>query len=66
MKDLITGIYFFILFETDLNKIILIIIDYDLENNTVRKVNNFDNVNDFVVLGNNSEFNSFIDYIYML
>ena len=66
VKDLITGIYFFILFETDLNKIILIIIDYDLENNTVRKVNNFDNVNDFVVLGNNIDFNFSNDYIYML
>ena len=66
LKDLITGIIFFILFETDLNKIILIVIDYDLENNTVRKLKNFDNVNDFVVLGNNVDFNMFNDYIYML
>ena len=66
LKDLITGIIFFILFETDLNKIILIVIDYDLENNTVRKLKNFDNVNDFVVLGNNVDFNIFNDYIYML
>ena len=66
LKDLITGMYFFILFETDLNKIILIIIDYDLENNTVRKVTNFDNVNDFVILGNNLNLNIYNDYIYML
>ena len=66
VKDLITGVFFFILFETDLNKIILIIIDFDLENNTVRKVKNFDNVNDFVILGNNSDLNISNDYIYML
>ena len=66
IKDLITSLYFFILFETDLNKIYLFIIDYDLENNTVRKVNNFDYVNDFVILGNNTNFNIYNDYIYML
>ena len=66
VKDLITSIIFFILFETDLNKIILIIIDFDLENSTVKKVKNFENVNDFVVLGDNSDFNFSNDYIYML
>ena len=66
VKDLITGVIFFILFETDLNKVILIIIDYDLENNTVRKVKNFDNVNDFVILGDNSDLNIYNDYVYML
>ena len=57
IKDLITQIFFFILFETDLNKTILIIIDYDLENNTVKKVKNFENVIDFVILGNNYDLN---------
>ena len=66
IKDLITSIFFFILFETDLNKIILIIIDFDLENNNVRKVKNFENIIDFVVLGNNYDFNMMNDYIYML
>lgn len=66
VKDLITGIIFFILFETDLNKTILIMIDFDLENNTVRKVKNFDNVIDFVFLGNNNDLNIYNDYIYML
>ena len=66
IKDLITDIIFFILFETDLNKIVLIIINYDLENNTVKNVKNFDNVNDFVILGDNSDFNFSNDYVYML
>ena len=66
IKDLITKIFFFILFETDLNRIILIIIDFDLENNNVRKVKNFENVIDFVVLGNNYDSNILNDYIYML
>ena len=30
---------------------------FDLENNTVRNVKNFDNVNDFVFLGNNIDLN---------
>lgn len=66
IKDLITGVIFFILFETELNKVILIMIDFDLENNTVRKVKNFDNVNDFVFLGNSVDLNRNNDYIYML
>ena len=66
IKDLITGVIFFILFETELNKVILIMIDFDLENNTVRKVKNFDNVNDFVFLGNNIDLNINNDYVYML
>ena len=66
VKDLITSLFFFILFETDLNKIIFFIIDFDLENNTVKKIKNFDNVNDFVILGNNANFNMYNDYIYML
>ena len=66
LKDLITGIIFFILFETDSNKVFLIMIDYDLENNTVRKVKNFDNVNDFVFLGDNNDFNINNDYVYIL
>ena len=66
IKDLTDSIFFFILFETDLNKIILIIIDYDLENNNVRKVKNFENIIDFVILGNNYDSNITNDYIYML
>lgn len=66
IKDLITSIIFFILFETELNKVILIMIDFDLESNTVKKVKNFDNVNDFVFLGNNIDLNINNDYIYML
>ena len=66
IKDLITQIFFVILFETDLNKTILIIIDYDLENNTVKKVKNFENVIDFVILGNNYDLNMSNNYIYML
>ena len=66
IKNLITKIFFFILFETDLNRIILIIIDFDLENNIVRKVKNFENIIDFVVLGNNYDSNILNDYIYML
>ena len=66
IKDLTTNIFFFILFETDLNKIILIIIDYDLENNNVLKVKNFENIIDFVILGNNYDQNILNDYIYLL
>ena len=65
VKDMITGAIFFILYETDLNKVNLIMIDFDLENNMVRKVKTFDNVNDFIILGN-SELNIESDYLYML
>ena len=66
IKDITSNIFFFILFETDLNKIILIMIDYDLENNSVKKVKNFENVIDFVILGNNYDSNLLNDYVYML
>ena len=66
IKDLISSIFFFILFETDLNKIILIIMDFDIENNIVRKMKNFENVIDFVILGNNYDSNILNDYLYML
>jgi hypothetical protein len=41
-------------------------IDYDLENNSVKKVKNFENVIDFVILGNNYDSNLLNDYVYML
>ena len=66
IKDLITSIFFFILFETDLNKIIMILIEFDMENNVTKKVKNFENVIDFVILGNNYDSNILNDYLYML
>jgi hypothetical protein len=66
LKGMTTNVIFFILLENDLNRVVLIMIDYDVDNNAVLNVKKFNKVNDFVILGNNNDFNVNNDYVYML
>ena len=65
IKDMITKVIFFILIGTEFHKNYLIIIDFDFEYDKVGQLRTFENISDFVFLGN-SYLNMDSDFVFFL
>ena len=65
IKDMITKVIFFLLIGTEFHRNFLIIIDFDFEVDKAGQMRTFENINDFVILGN-SYLNSETDYAFFL
>ena len=65
IKDMGSKVIFFMLIRTEFNRNYLLIIDFDFENNKCGKMNIFEKINDFVILGN-SHLNIYLDFVFFL
>ena len=65
IKDMVTKVIFFLLIGTDFHRNYLIILDFDFEQDKVGQMKTFENINDFVILGN-SHLNMETDFVFFL
>ena len=65
IKDMITKVIFFMLIGTEFHKNYIIIIDFDFEFDKVGQMRTFENISDFVILGN-SYLNMETDFVFFL
>ena len=65
IKDMITKVIFFMLIGTEFHRTYLLIVDFDFEFDKIGQMKTFENINDFVILGN-SYLNIDNDFVFFL